>query len=118
MTPKKKKSIPRPVHFETTIPVIRQCRWCAVWLAAGVSEGLKAEIELGAMLDTGQRLWCVMNRIQMYALRRTGLIQMDSMRLTDPRWEALFPQHYCSVKWIYPEVPATRRMPRDDSLPF
>lgn len=111
-----KRARPRPIYFETTIPVIRQCRWCAVWLAAGVAEGIKAEIDLGVQLDTGQRLWCVFNKIEMYALRRTGLIQMDSMRLTDPRWISLFPQHYCHVKWTYP---ATKRLPEspDNGIP-
>lgn len=114
----KKRKIPRPVHFETTVPVIRQCRWCAVWFAAGVAEGLKAEIDLGVALDQAQRLWCVLNRIEMYALRRTGLIQMDSMRLTDPRWHALFPQHYCNIKWTYPVPLTIQSLPRDDSIPF
>jgi hypothetical protein len=113
-----KKFRPRPVYFETTVPVIRQCSACGVWLAAGVAEGIKAEIELAVQLDTGQRLWCVMNKVEMYALRRTGLIQMDSMRLTDPRWEALFPQHHCHIRWTVPDLGAFRRPPRDYSIPF
>ncbi len=94
-----RRSPPRPVYFETTVPVVRQCPLCAVWLAAGVAEGIKAEIELGVPLDFGQRLWCVVNRIEMYALRRSGLIQMDPRRLTDPRFTTLFPQHWCSIRW-------------------
>lgn len=117
MPPKKKRAIPRPVYFETTVPVIRQ-HSCGVWLAAGVAEGLKAEIELGATLDVGQRLWCVMNRIEMYALRRTGLVQMDSLRLTDPRWLALFPQHYCHVKWPQPPPARFDRASMGDIPPY
>jgi hypothetical protein len=88
-----------------------------VWLAAGVAEGLKAEIELGVPLDLGQRLWCVLNRIPMYALRRSGLIQMDPQRLTDQRFQTLFPQHYCQIRW--PVVTGTiATLPRDDVAPF
>lgn len=118
MPPKKKRANPRPVYFETTVPVYRQCRACGVWLAAGVAEGMKAEVELGIMLDTLQRLWCVVNKIEMYAMRRTGLIQMDPRRLADPRFQTLFPQHHCHVKWAYPVVPAVPRMRRDDRIPF
>lgn len=113
-----KRSRPRPTYFETTIPVYRQCRVCGVWLAAGVAEGMKAEVELGIMLDTAQKLWCVVNKIEMYAMRRTGLIQMDPRRLADPRFQTLFPQHHCHVKWAYPVVPAVPRMRRDDRIPF
>jgi hypothetical protein len=105
MPTSRKRTIPRPVHFETTIPVVRRCA-CGVWFAAGVAEGIKAEVELIG-LDTVQRLWCVCNRIQMYCLRRTGLVQMDPGRLSDPRLNVtLFPQHYCHVKW--PQPPPAR----------
>jgi hypothetical protein len=116
--PKKKAARPRPIHFETTIPVIRQCRACGVWLAAGRAEGVRAEIELGIMLDFGQRLWCALNQIQMYALRRSGLVQMDAGRLGDPKFETLFPQHHCHVRWPQPELPPVRRIPVNTSIPF
>jgi hypothetical protein len=105
------KTRPRPVYFETTIPVIRR-HSCGVWLAAGVAEGIKAEIEL-VRLDTYQRLWCVCARIQMFALRRSGLIQMDAGRLADPRFVDLFPQHHCHVQW--PQPPPVRVAERYDS---
>lgn len=116
--PPRKKSRPRPAYFETTIPVYRICRACGVWLAAGVAEGIKAEVEIGIILDFGQKLWCVVNRIDMYAMRRSGLIQMDPRRLGDARFRTLFPQHHCNVKWVYPAVPVVRRTARDDTIPF
>lgn len=103
-------------YFETTVPVIRQ-HSCGVWLAAGLAEGIKAQIEW-ITLDWGQRLWCVVNQIPMYAMRRTGLIQMDSIRLTDPKFETIFPQHYCHVKWPQPPAVGFKGSIRDDSPPF
>ena len=113
MSPKK-KARPRPVYFETTVPVIRWCA-CGVWLAAGVAEGIKAEIEM-IPLDTAQRLWCVCMRIQMFALRRSGLVQMDPGRLADPRLMSVFPQHYCHIKWPQPPPVVVSKSP-DSGIP-
>ena len=106
----------RPVYFETTIPVVRLCS-CGVWLAAGVAEGIKVEAELIA-LDTGQKLWAILNHIELFALRRTGLVQMDRIRLTDPRFAVLYPQHYCHVKWPQPKKIWPSRTCGDDPIPF
>lgn len=106
-------------HLETTVPVIRQ-HSCGVWLAAGVAEGIKAQIEW-IPLDFGQRLWCVVNNIQMYAMRRSGLIHMDPIRLTDPKFTTLYPQHFCHVKWPQPPEKAAggfKGSSRRDSPPF
>lgn len=97
MPPKRKKTIPRPVHFETTIPVIRPCSRCGVWLAAGVAEGLKAEIEF-TVLDMGQQIWAIVQGIDLYCLRRSGLVYMDASRLADPPG-AIYPQHRCDIAW-------------------
>lgn len=94
----KKRARPRPIHFETTIPVIRPCSRCGVWFAAGVAEGLKAEIELHS-LDTLQILWAISRGIELYVMRRRGLIHMDTLRLSGPRLGALYPQHRCDIVW-------------------
>lgn len=94
----KRRSIPRPVYFETTIPVVRPCRRCAVWLAAGVSEGLHVEAEF-VVLDPGQSVLAVLLGLRLFALRRTGLIFMDDWRLQDPAFDAYIPEHRCGVKW-------------------
>jgi hypothetical protein len=115
LPPKKKKPIPRPVYFETTIPVIRPCRSCGVWFAAGVAEGIKAEVEF-SVLDLGQQIWAVLNRIELYAIRRSGLVYMDAMRLEGGSTQGeLYPQHYCHVKW--PKVTGPVRRPRTSDVP-
>lgn len=96
MASRRKKPIPRFVHFETTIPVIRRCR-CGVWLAAGVAEGQKAEVEF-VPLDLGQQVWAIVRKIELYCLRRSGLVHMDAMRLQNPPG-AVYPQHRCDVVW-------------------
>lgn len=112
----KKKTIPRPVHFETTIPVVRPCMRCGVWLAAGVAEGIKAEVEF-VVLDPGQAIWAVLNHIELYAIRRIGLVHMDANRLAGPSLGSLFPQHRCDIAWpkVHGDVRSTGR---DDTPPY
>jgi hypothetical protein len=88
-----------------------------VWLAAGVAEGIKAEIEL-IPLDMSQRLWCVCMRIQMFALRRSGLIQLDPGRMQDPKFVTWFPQHYCHIRWPQPPPVPRQRTIRVDIPPY
>lgn len=94
----KPRKIPRPVFFETTIPVIKPCRRCGVWLAAGVAEGQHVQAEFTA-LDPTQQLMCMLMGLRLFALTRSGLIQMDDSRLQDPRWIAKFPEHRCGSTW-------------------
>lgn len=96
--PPKKKVVPRPVFFETTIPVVRPCSRCGVWFAAGVAEGIKAEVELTA-LDLGQTIWATLNQIELYSIRRIGLVYMDALRLSGNSLGRLYPQHRCDIKW-------------------
>lgn len=104
MPPKKKRVIPRPVHFETTIPSIRACR-CGVWVAAGRAEGMKVQAEI-VVLSPRQIVKAVLTHTELYVMRRTGLIHMDTLRLTGRHLGYLYPQHDCSVKWV-PEVPGS-----------
>lgn len=97
MTSKKKKPIPRPVHFDTTVPVIRPCRRCGVWLAAGIAEGIHSEAEIGPV-DSGQQIQAILMGIPLYNLSRTGLVEMDQSRLQAPRG-AVYPGHRCGVTW-------------------
>ena len=94
----RRKPRPRPVYFETTIPVIRTCRSCGVWLAAGVAEGLKAEVELTTLNDL-EIMCAILSKIDLYVLRRSGLIHMDQNRLAGRNLGHLYPQHYCSIRW-------------------
>jgi hypothetical protein len=97
MTAKKRK-IPRPVFFETTIPVIKPCRRCGVWLAAGVAEGIHAEVEF-VVLDPTQSVLAKIAGLELYALTRTGLVQLDDYRLRDERFSSKYPEHQCGVVW-------------------
>lgn len=117
MPPKKKRAIPRFVYFETTIPVIRPCRRCGVWLAAGVAEGQKAEIEF-IPLDPGQQVWAILNHIDLYCLRRSGLVYMDAMRLSGRRFGEVYPQHRCDVGWPKPARKPIPRSSCDDIPPY
>lgn len=115
MPPKKKRVIPRPVHFETTIPVVRSCRRCGVWFAAGVAEGVKAEVEFVA-LDQGQAIWATLQGIELFVIRRSGLWRMDAMRLTD-NLGRLYPQHRCDVKWPV-TTGVVQKSPRNPLPPY
>ena len=115
MPPKKKKALPRPVHFETTLPVIRPCSVCGVWFAAGVAEGLKAEVEF-VPLDLGQRLWAVLNKVELYWIWRTGLVHLDASRLSGRQKGNVYPQHHCHVKWPVPTRQSTPARP-DRNVP-
>ena len=98
MPPKKKRAVPRPVFFETTIPVVKPCRRCGVWLAAGVAEGMHVEAEFTA-LDPTQAFMAKLMGLRLYALTRTGLVDLDDYRLQDPRFTARFPEHKCGQVW-------------------
>lgn len=112
----RRKTRVRPVHFETTIPVVRQCARCGVWFAAGVAEGLKAEVEF-VVLDTSQQLWAVLQGIELYCIRRIGLIHLDRHRLSQPMG-AVYPQHRCDIVWPRPEAQAVRTPGGSHAIPF
>jgi len=116
MPPKKKRSIPRPIFFETTIPVVRTCTRCGVWFAAGVAEGQKAEVELTA-LDRGQTIWAALNGIELYCIRRSGLVHMDALRLTGTHPGRLYPQHRCDIKWPV-VLGQVQRPARNETIPY
>lgn len=97
MAKKPPKKPPRPVHFDTTVPVIRPCRRCGVWLAAGLAEGIHSEAEIGPV-DPGQQIQAILMRIPLYNLSRTGLVELDQSRLQAPRG-AIYPGHRCGVVW-------------------
>ena len=94
----KRKTIPRPVYFETTIPSIRACRGCGVWVAAGRAEGMKVQAEI-VVLSPRQIVQAILLGVELCVLRRTGLIHMDALRLSGRNLGYLYPQHYCHVKW-------------------
>lgn len=97
IVPKKRRTIPRPVHFETTIPSIRPCR-CGVWVAAGRAEGMRVQAQI-QVLSPRQIVQAVLLKVELYVMRRTGLIHMDTLRLSGRNLGYLYPQHFCHIKW-------------------
>lgn len=115
MAPKvRKRVVSRPVHMETTIPVVRPCGSCGVWFAAGVAEGMKAEVEF-VPLDIGQQLWAALNHVELYCIRRSGLVHMDARRLAGKHYGSLYPQHRCSITW--PQVHGHFERPVASDIP-
>jgi len=99
MAAKKKSRTPyRPDSLVTTIPVMRPCARCASWLAAGIAEGIHAEVDLTA-LDPGQTILAMLLELPLYCLTRSGLVHLDPWRLTDPRFASRLPRHKCGVVW-------------------
>lgn len=85
-------------HFDTTIPVLRPCARCGCWLAAGIAEGMHVQIGLVA-LDIVQQQIATLGRMRLYALTRTGLIELDAYRLQDPKFGARYAEHRCNIRW-------------------
>ena len=119
MVQKRKKAIPRPSFFITTIPVIRLCERCGVPLAAGISEGMHVRMDL-TPLDDWQCMMVILAKLRLFSMSRTGLVEMDHHRMTDPRFRPRYPEHRCGVVWpnrlqVSNPVP---HLVKDDSPPF
>jgi hypothetical protein len=98
--PPKKKAKEKPVlqrSLITTIPVIRPCQVCGVWLAAGIAEGIHVQADL-TPLDSGQAMIAVLSRIQLFCLTRTGLVHLDQSRIQAP-FGAIYPEHRHGLVW-------------------
>jgi hypothetical protein len=98
MVAKRKKPRVRPEHFITTVPVIRPCARCGVWLAAGISEGMHVQAELTA-LDAEQTILAMLVKLRLFCLTRTGLVELDTYRLRDERFVSRLPEHRCGIPW-------------------
>lgn len=119
MATKKKPKPPRFFrHFDTTIPKIQPCA-CGVWLAAGISEGIHVKIDIVA-LDRAQAVLATIARVRLYALTRTGLVELDQYRLTDPKFGRPYPVHRCGVVWESRLTPGgpIRRTSQTDTPPY
>ncbi len=85
-------------YFDTTIPKFQTCSRCRCWLAAGVAEGLHVKVDLVA-LDLTQQMIATLGGIRLYALTRTGLVELDAYRLQDPKFKGRYPAHRCDIRW-------------------
>lgn len=98
MAEKTRKPRARPDYFSTTIPVLRPCPTCRVWLAAGIAEGMHVRVDLIA-LDPSQTMLALLLSLRLFSLTRTGLVEMDRHRIRDPRFNVRYPEHRCGVLW-------------------
>lgn len=98
MAQKKTKSRPHHEHMVTTLPVIRICGRCGVWLAAGIAEGMHVRADL-VMLDATQSILAMFSGLRLFAVMRTGLVELDRYRMGDPRFSGKFPEHRCGTVW-------------------
>lgn len=120
MPPKKKKrAIPRPVYFQTTIPVVRRCARCGVWLAAALVDGLHVLVDL-VQLDPVQAALAALANVQLYSPSPVGFVHMYQERWRDSKHTGRMPEHRCGVVWE-PRVsgagPTTQLSP-DDIPPY
>lgn len=116
--PGKKKKPPVFEHFATTIPVIRTCSRCGVWLAAALSEGLHVTVDLTPLHIT-QAMSAVLLRLELYCITRTGLLHMDPWRITEPPGE-LYAAHRCGHVWprVTPGAGYRPKPPLSEIPPF
>lgn len=98
MAQKELKKKPHHEHLITTVPVIRICASCGVWLAAGIAEGMHVQVDL-VILDSTQSILAMFSGLQLFAMMRTGLVTLDRYRLADPRFSGKFPEHRCGTVW-------------------
>jgi hypothetical protein len=120
MATKKKPKPPRFFrHFDTTIPKIQPCASCGCWLAAGVAEGIHAKVDI-VVLDPVQAALATIAGVRLYALTGTGLVELDSYRLRDPKFGRPYPRHRCGVVWEsrLPAAGAVRRSYESDTPPY
>lgn len=119
MVSKRKKPRVRPEHFVTTIPVIRPCARCGVWLAAGISEGMHVSVDLTA-LDAEQSVLAMLLKLRLFCLTRVGLVELDSYRLQDAQFASRLPEHRCGVPWEsrLPAAGPIRTPAADETPPY
>lgn len=77
---------------------------------------VQAQIQV---LSQRQIAQAVLLHIELYVMRRTGLIHMDTLRLSGRNLGYLYPQHFCYVKWPL-EVQGAGYLPQrlPDEPPF
>ncbi len=60
---------------------------------------MKVQAEI-VVLSPRQVVQAVLLKVELYVMRRTGLIHMDTLRLSGRHLGYLYPQHYCHIKWV------------------
>lgn len=91
----------------TTAPKVRLCDRCRSITLMGISEGLRAEVDMSVLTTTDQ-IRATLARLELYALTRTGLWYIDSSRAQSAHLWQIVPEHRCGVRW----VPTSTELPK------
>jgi hypothetical protein len=70
-------------HLETSPVVIKACHRCATAIFTGLAEGVHAYVDVTPINTIGE-IAVVLDGRQTYTLRRSGLVQRDATRRSDP----------------------------------
>lgn len=70
-------------HLETTTPVVITCSRCLQPVIYGIAEGLAARVDAAPLTSTGE-ISAVVSGRRTYTLKRSGLVQRDASRRSDP----------------------------------
>lgn len=85
-------------HFETSEPVALTCRGCRQPVIYGLAEGVTARADL-MPLTSLQEIAAVLAGRRTFTLRRSGLIERDAGRRSDPTLASpVLAEHRCSGK--------------------
>ncbi|WP_203843577.1 hypothetical protein [Winogradskya humida] len=83
------------VHLETTAPYVQTCPRCRRSILYGLAEGIAARVDVVPISGT-QEAAAAAAGIQTFTLRRTGLVQRDAIRRTDPALASpVLAEHRC-----------------------
>jgi hypothetical protein len=82
-------------HLETTPPLVHSCKRCARPVLYGLAEGSHARADIAPVSQFGEIAAVLAGRAT-YTLRRSGLIQRDASRRSDPSLASpVLVQHAC-----------------------
>jgi hypothetical protein len=70
-------------HLETTTPLVHTCRRCDRPVIYGLAEGVPARCDPTPINTVGE-IAAVMAGRRTYTLQRTGLVERDALRRSDP----------------------------------
>jgi hypothetical protein len=70
-------------YFETTAPAVVTCWRCSKPTVYGLAEGVIARADI-TPISGAQEAAAIRAGLQTYTLRRTGLVQRDAYRRSDP----------------------------------
>lgn len=91
----------------TTPPQVRLCDRCSSIVLVGISEGLRAEVDMVPLGSTDQ-IRATLLRLQLYQLTRIGLWHIDATRARSAHLWQVVPEHRCGTRW----PPTTTEIPK------